>query len=58
MIVCYFNFEFFEGMLVIIGEMGVGKFIVIDVFGFCLGYWFESSMICNGVDKVDIIVIF
>lgn len=33
-------------MIIITGEIGVGKFIVIDVLGLCFGGWVEVSMVC------------
>lgn len=45
-------------MIVIIGEIGVGKFIVIDVFGFCFGGCVEVDMVCIGVVCVDLCVCF
>lgn len=45
-------------MMVIIGEIGVGKFIVIDVLGLCFGSCLDGSMVCLGVICVDICVCF
>lgn len=57
-IVCEFEIDFYSGMIVIIGEIGVGKFIVIDVFGFCFGGCVEVDMVCIGVVCVDLCVCF
>lgn len=57
-IVEYLDFEFVIGMSVIIGEIGVGKLIMFDVFGFIFGDCVDSGVVCFGVDKVDIFVSF
>lgn len=57
-IVCEFEIDFYSGMIVIIGEIGVGKSIVIDVFGFCFGGCVEVDMVCIGVVCVDLCVCF
>lgn len=57
-IVCEFEIDFYSGMIVIIGEIGVGKFIVIDVFGFCFGGCVEVDMVCIGAVCVDLCVCF
>lgn len=47
-----FNFEI--GMIVLIGEIGVGKFIIIDVMNMMLGFCVSVEVICYGVNKVEI----
>lgn len=50
--VIFFNFE--KGMIVLIGEMGVGKLIIIDVMNMMLGVCVMIDVICYGVLKVEI----
>lgn len=57
-IVREFEIDFYSGMIVIIGEIGAGKFIVIDVFGFCFGGRVEVDMVRIGVVRVDLCVRF
>lgn len=52
------NIVFEFGMIVVIGEIGVGKFIVIDVLSLCMGECVDVFVVCKGVDKVEIIVYF
>lgn len=47
-----------NGLIVIIGEIGVGKFIVIDVLSLCLGECVDVNVVWKGSVKVEIIVYF
>lgn len=40
--------EFGGGFCVFIGEMGVGKSIIVDVLGLLLGGWVNYDLICSG----------
>lgn len=46
MIILELWFFFYEGMIVLIGEIGVGKFIIIDVLGLLVGGRGLSDYIC------------
>lgn len=50
--------DIFNKFIVIIGEIGVGKFIMIDVLGLVLGDRVDLGLVCYGVDKVEILVSF
>lgn len=57
-IVYVLDFDLVDGFIVFMGEIGVGKFILIDVFVFMLGECVDVVVVCEGVLCVDIIVEF
>lgn len=57
-IVDVIELEFVCGFFVFIGEIGVGKFIFIDVLVLVMGGWGDFSVVCEGVVKVDVSVDF
>lgn len=57
-IVSNLSIEWYNGMIVIIGEIGVGKLIVIDVLLLCFGEWVDVVVVCLGFECVEICVEF
>lgn len=51
-IIEYLDIVFEVGMMVLIGEIGVGKLIIIDVVGLLVGGCGLVEFIWIGVDKV------
>lgn len=50
--------NFNEGFNIFFGEIGVGKFIMIDVIDFVLGGKFFKSLIRIGEDRIYVEVLF
>lgn len=47
-----------KNLNIFIGEIGLGKFIIIDVFGFCLGDKYDRFFLRKGIDKGFVEVVF
>lgn len=57
-VVCVIEFEFGLGMIVVSGEIGVGKLLMVDVLGFLFGLCVDSGVVCYGVVCVELLVEF
>lgn len=53
-----FDIEFDKGLIILIGEIGVGKFIIIDFLFLFLGIKFKKEIIRIGCIKVCVFVVF
>lgn len=57
-VVCVIELEFGLGMIVVLGEIGVGKLLMVDVLGFLFGLCVDSGVVCYGVVCVEFFVEF